>query len=79
MMDREPTPVATLRKARNIGLEEGLRFVYEGNIPGEGGENSYCPACSTEMISRFGLSIRRNSLIDGRCGKCGEQIEGVWN
>jgi len=79
MMDREATPVATLRKARDIGLEEGLRFVYEGNIPGEGGENSYCPACSTEVISRFGFSIRQNSLIDGRCGKCGEQIEGVWN
>lgn len=79
MMDREPTPVATLRKARDIGLEEGLRFVYEGNIPGEGGENSYCPACNTELISRFGFSIRQNSLIDGRCAKCGEQIEGVWN
>ena len=46
---------------------------------GQGGENSYCPVCSTEMISRFGFSIRRNSLIDGRCSKCGEQIEGVWN
>ena len=79
MMDREPTPVSILRKARDIGLEEGLRFVYEGNIPGEGGENSYCPACGTELISRFGFSIRRNSLIDGRCSKCGEQIEGVWN
>ena len=78
MMDREPTPVAILRTARDIGLEEGLRFVYEGNIPGEGGENSYCPACGTELISRFGFSIRQNSLIDGRCSKCGEEIEGVW-
>ena len=78
MMDREPTSVATLRKAREIGLEEGLRFVYEGNIPGEGGENSYCPACGTELISRLGFSIRQNNLTDGRCGKCGEQIEGMW-
>ncbi|MEA3546905.1 MAG: AmmeMemoRadiSam system radical SAM enzyme [Thermodesulfobacteriota bacterium] len=78
MLDREPTPAATLRMAREIGLEEGLRFVYEGNIPGEGGENSYCPACGEELISRFGFNIRTNSLSEGRCAKCGEFIEGVW-
>ena len=79
MLDREPTPVAILRKAREIGLEEGLRFVYEGNIPGEGGENTYCPSCGTELISRYGFSIRQNFMTDDRCGKCGEQIEGVWS
>ena len=78
MQDRPPTPAATLRQAREIGLEEGLRFVYEGNIPGEGGENTYCPACGAELINRYGFSIRSNSLVDGRCGKCGEEIEGVW-
>ena len=78
MMDREPTPVTTLRKAREIGLAEGLKYVYEGNIPGEGGENTYCPACGAEVISRYGFSIRQNSLADGRCSKCGEQIAGVW-
>ncbi len=79
MLDRERTPAATLRMAREIGLEEGLRFVYEGNIPGEGGENSYCPACGEELISRFGFSIRRTSLSEGCCSKCGESIEGVWS
>jgi pyruvate formate lyase activating enzyme len=79
MMDRDPTPVATLRKAREIGLAEGLHYVYEGNIPGEGGENTYCPACGAELISRFGFSIRRNNLTDGRCSKCGEQLAGVWS
>ncbi len=78
MMDREPTPVSILRKAREIGLEEGLRFVYEGNIPGEGGENSYCPACGTELIHRFGFSLQVNNLLAGRCAECGEVIEGVW-
>ena len=79
MMDRPPTPVSTLRQAREIGLEEGLRFVYEGNIPGEGGESTYCPACGAELINRYGYSIRNNSLVDGHCGKCGEKIEGVWS
>ncbi|MCB2182511.1 MAG: AmmeMemoRadiSam system radical SAM enzyme [Desulfobulbaceae bacterium] len=79
MTDREPTPTSTLRMARDIGLETGLRFVYEGNRPGEGGENTYCPSCGTELISRFGFSIRRNALTDGRCGTCREEIEGIWS
>ncbi len=78
MMDRERTPAATLRKAREIGLAEGLRFVYEGNIPGSGGENTFCPACGATLITRFGFSVRQVNMADGRCGKCGEQIEGVW-
>jgi pyruvate formate lyase activating enzyme len=79
MMDRDPTPVATLRKAREIGLAEGLHYVYEGNIPGEGGENTYCPGCSAELISRIGYSIQQNNLTDDSCSKCGRQIAGVWN
>lgn len=79
MLDREPTPVATLRKAREIGLEEGLHYVYEGNIPGEGGENTSCLGCGAELISRYGFSIRQNNLTDGRCNTCGQQIAGVWS
>ncbi len=79
MMDRERTPVATLRKARDIGQAEGLHYVYEGNIPGEGGENTHCPDCGTELISRFGFSIRQIKLTAGRCSDCGREIAGVWN
>ena len=79
MTDREPTPVETLRRARDIGLTEGLRFVYEGNIPGEGGENTYCPSCTTELITRFGFSIRQNKISNGCCSDCGEKMEGVWS
>ncbi len=79
MLDRKPTPIGTLRMAREIGLEEGLHYVYEGNIPGEGGENTYCPGCSTELISRYGFSVRENRLAEGRCKKCGRDIAGVWS
>ncbi len=78
MTDRESTPVESLRRARNIGLAEGLRFVYEGNVPGEGGENTYCPSCATELVTRFGFSIQQNRVKNGCCGHCGEKIEGVW-
>jgi len=79
MMDRDSTPVATLRKAREIGLAEGLHYVYEGNIPGEGGENTYCPSCGAELISRFGCSLQQDELTDGRCSKCGWLLAGVWD
>ncbi|MBM9518968.1 AmmeMemoRadiSam system radical SAM enzyme [Desulforhopalus vacuolatus] len=78
MLDRPPTPIATLRKAREIGLEQGLHYVYEGNIRGEGGENTFCPNCGAELINRFGFSIRENTLTDGCCSKCGQHISGVW-
>ncbi len=79
MQDRPPTPVTSLRKAREIGLAEGLRFVYEGNVPGEGGENTYCPSCNELLIERCGFSIMANNLRDGKCKSCNEKIEGVWN
>ncbi len=78
LTDRPPTPVETLRKARDIGLKEGLSFVYEGNIPGEGGENTYCPNCGTEIISRYGMSTRAIKMQEGRCGSCQQVIQGVW-
>lgn len=78
MLDRPRTPAATLRRARDIGLETGLRYVYTGNIPGEVGENTYCYQCQELLIDRLGYTIRRNNLKDGTCPKCGAQIDGVW-
>jgi len=48
------TPVATIRRARDIAVEEGLRYVYSGNVPGDPGENTYCPSCKKLMPSRIG-------------------------
>jgi pyruvate formate lyase activating enzyme len=78
MLDRPRTPVETLRRARKIGFREGLRFVYEGNVPGEGGESTYCPSCGEPLIERFGYEIVSSRLKDSSCPACGEKIEGVW-
>jgi pyruvate formate lyase activating enzyme len=78
LTDRNQTPVETLQKARDIGLAEGLRYVYEGNVPGLGGENTFCPACGAEIISRYGFSITGVRVDQGKCSQCGEGIEGVW-
>ncbi|MEF3168965.1 MAG: AmmeMemoRadiSam system radical SAM enzyme [Deltaproteobacteria bacterium] len=79
MLDVPPTPASTLRMARDIGLAQGLRFVYEGNIPGEGGENTFCPSCGTMVISRHGFRILKNNLKDGHCPSCGAGVPGIWS
>lgn len=69
-----PTPVATLEKARYIGLEAGLRFVYLGNVPGHPAENTYCPECGELLIKRFNYSVLRSHIKGKRCGFCGAEI-----
>lgn len=78
MLDRPPTRASSLRRAREIGLEAGLRYVYTGNIPGDPGENTYCYACKELLIERVGYVIRKIFLKDGACRKCGAPIDGVW-
>jgi len=61
-----------------MGLETGLKYVYEGNVPGAGGENTYCPNCKELLIRRIGFSIEENRMKNGKCFNCGVMIEGVW-
>ncbi|RKY64015.1 MAG: AmmeMemoRadiSam system radical SAM enzyme [Candidatus Latescibacterota bacterium] len=77
MTDRPRTPPSSLRRAREIGLEEGLKYVYTGNIPGEEGEHTYCPSCGRVLIRRYGFYIVERSLKDGRCTGCGTRLDGV--
>jgi pyruvate formate lyase activating enzyme len=78
LTDRPVTPVSTLRRARQIGIAAGLRYVYEGNVPGEGGENTYCPGCREPLITRYGFAIEDSSIRDGKCPECGHILDGVW-
>lgn len=78
LTDKPRTPVKTLRRARDLGFEVGLKYVYEGNVPGEGGENTYCHSCKELLIKRFGFRIIENKIKDGKCFKCGAEIRGLW-
>jgi len=77
MTDRPRTSPALLCRAREIGLEEGLKYVYTGNVPGEEGEHTYCPSCGRVLIRRYGFYIVERSLKDGRCTGCGTRLDGV--
>ena len=73
-----PTPIETLEKARETALEEGMRFVYVGNVPGHPGDNTYCPRCSKPIIARKGFAVTEYHLRGNSCAYCGAAIPGVW-
>jgi pyruvate formate lyase activating enzyme len=77
MLDRSPTSVRILEKARKIGMETGLRYVYTGNVPGDEGENTYCYHCGKLLIDRLGFQIRENRIFENRCYNCGTEMDGV--
>ncbi len=77
MKNLPPTPLETLDLARKIAMEEGMNYVYIGNIASNEGQNTYCPACRKLLIERNGFSVLQNNLKDGKC-PCGKEIKGVW-
>ena len=77
MLDRPVTPMETLRRAGDLGRAAGLRYVYEGNVPGEKGENTYCYKCNSLLIDRYGFYVRTNRIRDGACPDCGTSIDGI--
>ncbi len=78
LTDRPRTPVESLKRAYDIGRASGLRYVYMGNVPGENGENSFCPACSALLIKRHAFSVINNRINNGACPDCGALIAGIW-
>ncbi|MFH1968999.1 MAG: AmmeMemoRadiSam system radical SAM enzyme [Verrucomicrobiota bacterium] len=79
MKNIPPTPPDTLRRARQIALAEGCRFVYIGNVPGEEAQNTVCPHCQAMLIRRYAYRILENNIVKGACKACGKTIPGVWS
>jgi pyruvate formate lyase activating enzyme len=71
-----PTPIKTIERAREIGLSEGLNFVYSGNVIGHVGENTYCPNCKKLIIARKGYFIERIAMKGQACEYCSHIIPG---
>ena len=77
MMDIPPTPPATLTRARDIALNEGLQYVYTGNVFDTEGGTTYCPSCRATLIVRDWHNILKYRLTpQGRCPDCGASING---
>ncbi len=77
MTDRPRTPPEALRRARDLGLAAGLRYVYLGNVPGDPAESTFCHRCSRRLIHRVGTALAGVDLDGDRCPGCGEVLPGV--
>jgi len=77
MSDRGPTPATTLHRAYELGREAGLRYVYVGNLPGAGLEDTICPGCGQTVIGRWGFQVKQRNIQAGKCAFCDTVIDGV--
>jgi pyruvate formate lyase activating enzyme len=77
MTDLAPTPPATVARARRIAMDEGLHYVYTGNVHDREGGTTHCPHCHAALIERDWHRIGAYRLgDDGRCPDCGTAIAG---
>ncbi len=73
-----PTPVATLERAAEVASQEGLKYVYIGNVPGGRLESTWCPSCGRVVVRRLGYRVLELNIDGGGCKFCGEAIPGIW-
>ncbi len=73
-----PTAVETLEAAAGIADEEGLQYVYVGNIPGHERNSTFCPQCGERIIHRIHFSVVSRDIEQGKCRFCGHEIPGIW-
>jgi pyruvate formate lyase activating enzyme len=81
MTEPRRTTVEDLLQAAEIGVAEGLRYVYAGNLPGRVGrwEDTRCPHCAATLVERQGFIVRRCRLAAAaRCPQCQHPVPGLW-
>jgi pyruvate formate lyase activating enzyme len=72
--DLQATPIATLERAMEIGKQAGLKFIYLGNVPGHGGENTFCYHCGRLVVERLGYNTQVIGLKGSKCSYCGADL-----
>ena len=77
MTDVPMTPVETVMRCRDIGIDAGLHYVYVGNVLTEDADNTYCPGCGRTLITRLGYLVDVTGLDGDRCSNCGRRADLV--
>jgi len=73
-----PTPVSTLTRFREFAMQEGIRYVYVGNVPAHEGNHTHCHNCKKLLIERQGYFIPTYNIVGNKCKFCDTAIPGVW-
>ena len=78
LLEKPRTSIDHLIKARKIGINAGLRYIFTGNIPGYKGENTYCYECNKLLIERTGFRIINYYINNKSCPDCNTKIDGYF-
>ena len=79
MLFHPRTPVETLQRARAIALQNGLHYVYTGNVHYREGDTTYCCNCGAALIIRDWYRLVQWNLDEGgRCRRCAQVCPGVF-
>ncbi|MEM7121769.1 MAG: AmmeMemoRadiSam system radical SAM enzyme [Pseudomonadota bacterium] len=79
MLDKTNTPPATLTRACQIAIANGVRYAYTGNVHDRDGDTTVCPSCKTPLIGRDWYELTHWGLQQGgHCGNCGTAVAGVF-
>lgn len=73
-----PTPLESINRAMEAGKAGGLKYVYSGNVPGDGGEDTSCSKCGEKLIRRYGYMIEDIKLRGALCPECGTALDGIF-
>ncbi len=77
MTDLPPTPASTVQRSRAIAMEEGLHYVYTGNVHDREGGTTFCPKCRSALIVRDWHRIESYRVTpSGHCPDCDTAIAG---
>ncbi len=76
MQNHQRTPLATVNRARDIAMNEGIKFVYTGNVHNPKAETTYCPNCKIPLIERDWHNVNSNKIVNGNCYNCNSKIAG---
>jgi pyruvate formate lyase activating enzyme len=79
MRETPPTPPATLVRARQIAIEEGIRFAYTGNVHDVANQSTWCSGCGKRLIERDWYELGEYNLVGNWCRFCGTTLPGVFD
>ncbi len=78
LQESRATPVESLLEARHVAMMAGLKYIYIGNVHGGTFKNTYCLVCGMELVTRGKDVLQSGVLMNSRCVRCKNVIEGIW-
>lgn len=78
LVGKPRTDPKTLSMAKEVAHEQGIQYVYTGNVTDPKGQSTYCHACGSLLIERDWYAIGKNHIEHGKCPKCSATIPGKF-